>query len=537
MKRLHEIVAATLVAHRTDVVFGLMGDANMLFLTDLMQTHGVRYVAAVDERNAALMAYGYAMSTGRVGVVSVTHGPALTHMATALVEAVRARASLLVLTGDTPTGRHLQALDIGAFVLPTGAGYERVTDAKMVSRDLARAYRRTEVERRPVVVNIPFGLLQLDVDDVLALPPEGLVHALPADDQVIDDALGLIVSSTRPVLLAGRGAVSARARDAITGLADFLGVPLATSLLGKDSFHGHPLNLGVCGTISTPVASQRITNSDCVVAFGASLNRYTTDSGHLIGAAQRVVQVDSDSAALGRHTRVAKPIVGDAGAVAEQMLARLREASEPIQRDSAQLKKAITHQAAEVVDAKASPGFVDLRRALSILDGLLPASRNLVTDTGRSMRAPWRYLRVDEALGFVPSSAFASIGLGLGTAIGVAVARPDRPTVAAVGDGGFMQALSELQTAVREHLKLVVVVANDSAYGAEWRKLERYGRDPQYARSSWGDIVKIAAAIGADAYRIADDAALLELKSVLADVTAPVVLELVLDPRTEPMYA
>jgi thiamine pyrophosphate-dependent acetolactate synthase large subunit-like protein len=529
--QVHDAVASTVVKCGVTTLFGVIGDANLLYLTDLIAKHSVRYAAAADERNAVLMASGYSQAGNRVGVATITHGPALTHAATSLTEAARAAAPLVIITGETPQVHgHPQEVDIRAVATLTGTGYQRV-NSRTASGDTARAFRRAWAESRPIILDVPFDMLGLDAGDVVADWQQPINQLTPPDPAALDEALGAALGASRPLILAGRGAVHADAHDALVELADYLGAPLATSLLAKDYFRGHRLNLGVSGTVSTRLASERIASSDCVLAFGASLNRYTADSGELLGG-KRVVQVDLDRSHIGTFTPVDFPVIGDARVVAEAMLGRLTESGlKPPTRRSSQLEEALSsYSPLEEFTDRSSAETIDLRTAIITLDRILPARRNVVTDCGRSLTAPWRYLHVDHPYGFVHTMNFASIGLGLGTAIGVATSRPDRPTVAAIGDGGFMQGVAELQTAVANNLPLIVVVANDGAYGAEWLKLENHGIDPNYCRSNWADLVGIAEAFGAKGYGVRSVEDLNKLEPVLAEVTSPILIDLHLDP-------
>jgi thiamine pyrophosphate-dependent acetolactate synthase large subunit-like protein len=532
--KVHQAVATTISDQGVGSLFGLMGDANMLYITDFMTTHQGRFVPVADERSSVLMAGGYAAPNDIVGVATVTHGPALTNTVTSLVEVARGRMPVVLITGDTPWERdYLQWIDIRAVAGLTGAGYERVWTPESTACDTARAFRRARAERRPIILDVPYDLLEHDAGDYRF---EGPVRPqrTQADPNMLDDALGLMVSAARPVVLAGRGAVRAGAHDALVELADRLALPLATSLLAKDFFQGHPLNLGVCGTVSTPVASGRFAQADCVLAFGASLNQFTADRGGMLQNT-RVIQVDQDPAAFETFTPVEVPIVGDARAVAEQMLQRLREAQhQPTERQNEPLARGLASQSPlDDFSDQSSAATIDLRTAMITLDGLLPERRNLVTDAGRFMTAPWRYIHVDDPRGFVHSVNFGSIGLGLGTAIGMAAARPDRVTVAVLGDGGFMQGSAELRVAVNERLPLIVVIANDGAYGAEWRKLKGYGIDPVFSQTNWPDLAGLAEAYGAHGHTVHSVEDLEKLKPTFAEPGGPVLIDVRIDPAVE----
>lgn len=533
--RVHDAVVETLASHRVTTLFGLMGDANMLYITDFIIKNNGHFVAAVDERNATVMATGYASTTDQTGVATVTHGPGITHAITALVEAARARVPLVLITGETPPVHgYFQFIDLRAVADLVGAAYERVWKPETTSQDVARAFRRAHSERRPVILDVPADLLEVEAGPTIFSPQPEIFQAVKPDPGALDEALGLLVSAARPVIIAGRGAVNSGARNALVELADYLGAPLATSLLAKDYFRSHRLNLGICGTLSTPVASARIATSDCVIAFGASLNIFTADRGALLGK-QRIIHVERDPSRLGTFTPVTVPVVADANVVAQAMLARLREFGQtPAKGNSNDLAQSLREYSPLDDYRDLSNGdTIDLRTAMITFDAVLPSGRNLVTDVGRSMTAPWRYIHVDDPRGFVQTCNFASIGLGLGAAVGVAVSRPDQPTVAVLGDGGFMQGSPELRTAVRHKLPLIVIVANDGAYGAEWRRLQDYGVDPNYSRSDWSDLSTLAESYGARGYTVRAVEEIEKLAPIFADLDGPVLVDVRIDAAVE----
>lgn len=539
--KVHEAVAAAVARHGIDTIFGLMGDANMLYLTDFMRDQQGRFIGAAHECAGVSMADGYARVSGKVGVVSVTHGPALTNTLTALVEATRNRSRLLLMTGETPwLDRHLQYIDIRGAVAPTGAGYERVYRSTDVVAAVGRALRRIDAERRPIVLDVPFDLLsepapEAELNEISASRTRGATASgdAPPDADVLDEALGLLASARRPVLLAGRGAVRAGARDAIVQLAEAAGACLATSLLAKDLFSGTKGNLGICGTISRPAAARELAAADCVLVFGAALNRYTAAA---LPEGARIIQCDIDPGVFGAFTPVDLPVLGDARVVATAMARMLAESGINAGHErGAGLESELAAAGPGVDFTDASDDeTVDLRTAMIRLDEVLPVERILVTDVGRFMPAPWSHLHVSDPQHFVHSCNFGSIGLGLGTAIGAAIAAPELPVVVVLGDGGFMMGLPSLSTAIQEKLQMLIVVANDGAYGAEYGKLAGYGVDPAYSFTSWPDFSAVAEAMGGhgvtvrsvnDIDRLADQ--------LLTPERGPVLVNLMLNPAVD----
>ncbi len=536
--KVHEALARGLADSGVDTVFGLVGDAN-LFLVDsfVRQQHGT-YVPAVHEAGALLMATGYARAAGRVGVATVTHGPGLTNTVTALVEGVRGRTPLVLLAGDTAVHDPLnvQNIDQRELVATTGAGFLPVRTPESAVEDLALAFRRALLERRPVVLNVPadFQWAETPYVAVDRTPPAARPPAL--DDAALDRAVGVIAHARRPIVLAGRGAACPAARASVLRLAERIGAPLATTLKAKDLFRGEPFDLGIFGTVSTPVASETIARSDCVVAVGAGLNPFTTARGSLLEG-RAVVHCDVDPAQIGGSATPVVGLVGDSAAAADAICAWLDEARvAPSGFRSPDLLQRLA-QARAVHSDRSADATTDVRTALRLLEEALPCDRTLVTDGGRFMYEVWRSLSVREPGHFLPTVHFGSIGLGLPTAIGARYGAPDRPVVAVCGDGGFMLGgLAEFGTAARLGVDLIVVVLNDGGYGAEHIQFRTRDMDPALSLFNWPDLAGVAEALGGTGVTVRRPADLDGLPTLLAARDRPVLVDVRLDPDHVPNH-
>lgn len=529
--KIYEAFASALLEHSLDPMFGLMGDANMTYVGDYRERGG-RFVATAHEVSSVGMANAWASATGRVGVATVTCGPGAANTFSQLVEAVRARSQVLLLTGDAPLEpTHFQQLNLSMMAAAAGAGYEEVLEPQSAVRALNRALQRVVSEQRPVLLNLPQSMLMLDAGQQAPVRLPARPGPVTPDSDQLDAALGLLANAKRPLVLAGRGAVAAGARDALIELATVLGAPVATSALAKDLFRGHSGNLGIFGNLSHPVAAAAIADADCVVAFGAGLNLYTTHHGELLSG-KRVVQVDSDAANVGTYLSVDEAVIGDARLVAEAMTGALTDVgytASPARLERLQAELARREPAGEFRD-RSGPDTVDIRTASIRLDEVLPERRNVVSDIGRFLHAAWPYIGTLEPGRFAAMGAFGSVGLGLAGAVGMAVARPDETTVCVIGDGGLMMNPVELATAVREKLPLVVVVYDDSCYGFEWHKLVGFGVSPDHSLLDWPDIANVAEALGAQTITVRKIEEFDEVRGLTENLDGPVVVVVKLDP-------
>jgi thiamine pyrophosphate-dependent acetolactate synthase large subunit-like protein len=535
----HQMLAEALSSHGVKCLFGLVGDANLFMVDSFIRSYQGRYVAAAHEASAVLMALGHAQVTGEVGVATITHGPALTNAMTALAEGVKGGVSMVLLCGDTPPEdlQHLQKINQRELVAASGAGFVELRSPETAAQDIAVAFRRAAVERRPIVFNMRVDLQwqTCTTEPIVFRIPDTRTVVPQADD--LDQALGIIAAARRPIILAGRGAISMEARSALLKLSERIEAPLATTLKASGLFHGERWNLGVFGGLSHPDTVDIIMRSDCVIAFGASLSRHTTESGSFLRG-KRVIQVMQRPEDIGFRTEPTIGIVGDPAPTADLMREMLEAADIPPSGHAPEVMAdwPIANRAVSVTPSTTRKGTVDIHEALTSLDAAVPSSRILVTDLGRFVTSAWRAFPVETPRAIVHTVHFGAIGCGLGEAIGAAVASEGRPTLLVSGDGGFMMGgLTELGTAVREKLDLIIVICNDGSYGAEHIQFTNRSMDPSLSMINSPDFVAIAQAIGAEAVKICSREGIDLACKAIATRSGPLVIDLKLDPDCIPM--
>jgi thiamine pyrophosphate-dependent acetolactate synthase large subunit-like protein len=509
-----EAVGRALVELGVRDAFGLIGSGNFA-VSNALVAAGARFVAARHEGGAVTMADAYARVSRRVGLGSVHQGPGLTNAVTGLAEAAKSRTPLLLLAGETAASalRSNFRIDQAGLVASVGAVAERLHGAATAVADAARAYRRAAVERRPVVLMMPLDVQAAECPDhgVTTPSPPTLRPVRPAAAAVAEAAAAL-AGARRPLILAGRGAVLADAGPALERLAERVGALLATSAGANGLFAGSPWSLGISGGFASPTAAASIGRADVVLAVGASLNMWTTRHGRLLDGAATVVQVDDDPDAFGAHHRVDVGLLGDAAETAGLLLAELEGLGAPPsgwrEPSLAERIRSGAWSSAPFDDASGAAG-VDPRALSRALDALLPGERTVAIDSGHFMGYPAMYLRVPDASGFVFTQGFQAVGLGLASAIGAAVARPERLTVAALGDGGALMSLPELETVARLGARVLVVVYDDAAYGAEVHHFGPHGASLDLVRFPEVDLDGLARAAGlaAATVRSVDDLA------------------------------
>jgi acetolactate synthase I/II/III large subunit len=503
--------------------FGLVGEGNIAVVEQLIERGGIEWYAARREDAAVLMADGYARRTGAVGFATITHGPGVTNAATALTEASRARTPLVVLAGDTARNEpaHPQAIDVRAVVSVTGARTRVIQRAADAADDVEAAFASARRDG-PIVL-----ILASDLAEEKATLAPVREHASPPgtpgphrpDNRALAAVVDLVSSAKRPVVLAGRGVVTANARDEVTSLGDAIGALFATTLLSRGLFADNPWNLGFAGGFGEALANELLADADLILAFGTSLSEYTSKGGHLFERA-KVVRFDLDERA---------DVVGDVRASAVALRAAVRSTTDPVGYRTAQVRAVVAARN----QAGADEDGLDATNLAVELDALLPTDRTVVVDLGYFTAEACRYIRIPAPRQFLFPLNFGSIGLALATGAGAAAADRKSPTVACVGDGGLMAAIGELETLRRHSLPLTVVVFNDSAYGVEYHAARVRGTDPAIAQFDDVDFAAVARGFGVQSATVRTLGELRALQGQLGSADRPFLLDAKIDGTVE----
>jgi thiamine pyrophosphate-dependent acetolactate synthase large subunit-like protein len=528
----YQLLVDDLKALGVQQVFGLMSDDTAVFATAL-DSSGIRFYGARHENNAIAMAEGFSYATGGLGVAVIGRGPATANGLHAATYASRAGSNVLIISGDAAVsagaangiGPDYKALNAAAVLGAAGIRTFVATSPETARGTLADAVSAA-LQGGAAALLLPVNVQLADTEAAKAAPIARKPRPAAAPRaQAIEAAAALLRQSRKPLIVAGLGAHRAGAKAELEQLAERIGALLVTSARGKDMFRGHPCNLGIVGSFSHSAARRMIDQADCVVVFGAGLNLLTMSFGHSLPKVP-LIQVDSDRSHIGRWHPADVAVVGDARLAAQALLEALppgSNADRPF-RSEETLRFLREFDIARDFEPANTPRTVDPRSLGVALEKLLPVNRNLVYDAGNFLGIV-PYLSVPDPGRFKLTSDFASIGLGFGTALGVAKARPDETTVLVIGDGGFLMTMGELETVVREDLPLVIVLMNDCAYGAELHFLKM--RDLPVAKSVFPDVdyAPVAEAFGFQAATIRTLDDLQKLAPLLARPDGPIFLD------------
>ena len=387
--KVYQRMAHAFKAEGVSAVFGIMGDANMYWYSELDKI-GVQLLEVRHEGAGLGMADGWARATHTPGVASATCGPGTSQLATAFVTAARAESPLVAFCGEHPTNDdgYNQRFDNARFAAACEAGFVRLNSAESADDVVRKAFYLARLESRPVMLSAPMDLQQKAWDDDDEYQTSSTIvpqRTGGPDEASLARALDIIAGAKRPVILAGRGARWSGAGDAILKLAERAGALIATSLMAKTWLASDPYHVGVSGLYATKTAIQLLQEADVVIGVGASLNRYTTEHGYLYPNA-KFVHLDAKPHVLMGNARSADCYIQtDAKAGVEALEAALakRDFKQTGYR-TAEVKKRLVGHFQDRAEFPIEDGKVDPREVVSVLDDVVPANISLLTGSGAS---------------------------------------------------------------------------------------------------------------------------------------------------------
>ncbi|ESR26953.1 thiamine pyrophosphate-binding protein [Lutibaculum baratangense] len=516
-RKTYDVLAECFLRERTQTCFALLGDANMNWGTKLAEG-GCSMVYVRHEHCAVAAAMSFARATGDVGVATVTCGPGLTQLMTALPAAVRASIPLVVFAGEAPlkANWYNQELEQAPFVTATGAAYHQLHHIERMPVQIRDAFVQARMEMRPVVLGVPFDLQARDWPGDVDLPAPSFeimpkVSPMPPHPDDVAHVAGLVADAKRVIVMAGRGAYLSGAAAECRALAERCGGLLATSLPVRGLFNDDPFSLGIAGGFSTDVARECFGEADLVIAVGGRLAQHNTAGGKLFPQA-RVIQIDVRPLAVSQGRVAADAhLRADAREGVRALLEALgpRPSGAETWRSDALARK-IRETPADSTQFPAQQGAHDPRDVVAALEACLPFDWEMVNSSGHCSyyfaQMPSRPVER-----FHTIREFGAIGNGISFAIGVAAARPDSTVVLFDGDGSLMMHVQELETIRRHGMNILICIMNDGAYGSEIHKLRSEGLSDAGATFGRTDLAAISRGFGLGGERVDDLGTLPEL--------------------------
>jgi acetolactate synthase-1/2/3 large subunit len=464
-----DAIVEALIAHGVDTVFGIPG-AHMYDFNDALarRSDAIRFITARHEQGAAYMAFGYAKSTGRVGVYTVVPGPGVLNSAAALCTAYGAIAPVLCITGNIMAhligrgrGQLHELPDQLALLSGLTKWAKRIDHPSAAPHVMAEAFRQLASGRvRPVAVEAPWDVFgqRAEIGPAERLPP---VPAPSPDPEAIADAARLIATAKRPLITVGAGAQ--HAGGAVLRLAELLQAPVTAHRSGKGVISDESPY-----ALNSVAAYEYWKDADLLIGIGSRLELQHF-RWRWLPPNVKLVRIDIDPTEMVRlkpHAAIVADSLDGTAALTAALEASRAEPLPSQQRRFAQLR-AQAHDLIRRVQPQM--GYLDAIREVLPRDGFFVeeiCQAGFTARFGFPVYGPRQY---------VTCGYQDNLGFGFGTALGVKVAHPGRPVVAVCGDGGFLFGCQELATAVQYRIPVVTVLFNNGSYGNVRRdQLERY---------------------------------------------------------------
>ncbi|HEY9075605.1 MAG TPA: biosynthetic-type acetolactate synthase large subunit [Anaerolineaceae bacterium] len=504
-----QIMWETLIREGVEVVFGYPGGAN-LPIYDAMLDYSIRHVLVRHEQGAAHMADGYARASGKVGVALATSGPGATNLVTGIATAMMDSTPTVFITGQVNSRLigydAFQEIDVTGITLPITKHNYLVTRVDEVEHAIREAFYIARTGRPgPVLVDIAKDAQQNTLDwepETAPIKMRGYRPDYSPSDKDFQQALEMIRSARRPVILAGHGVLMSGAVESLRKFVERANIPVAMTLLGLSGFPAtHPLNLGMMGMHGEAWVNNSIQEADLILAFGMRFDDRVTGNLKTFATGAKKIHCDIDPAEINKNVRVDLALLGNL----RQTIDRLLENLETLDHsDWVNHIYALKGDSA-VRDIQSLPGTDHLYAAHVVNDLWRYTHGNalVVTDVGQHQMWTAQYFHQDHPRRFLTSGGLGTMGFGLPAGIGAKIACPDADVWVVAGDGGFQMTQAELATAAQENVKVNVAIMNNGYLGMvrQWQEFfyeRRYAATPM--RSP--DFVKIAEAHGLTGLRV-----------------------------------
>ena len=522
-------------------VFGLIGSATMELFDALYDAKDIRFIGVRDERTGTHMADGYARATGQPGIIIAgQNGPGVTNLVTGIAQANAAFSPVISLAGAVAT-EHVgkdafQEIDQQALLETITKKTWSIKQTSKIPGILSEAFSLALTPRcGPVHVNLPRDVLA-DSDNFGEFKKLQKTFTPLASREDITKTIDIILSSSQPVIIAGGGIKNSHGCQEVVNLAKILNVPIVSSAGHGDAIpFNENLYAGQMGPRGNPIAAKLVKEADVILALGTRLGFNSTFFSYdNINEHASIIQVDIKPTALGRYFPVSIAICADAKTIAKELYNKisLKKEVTKIEKWTQNFKQERQKYLAkrdEEAEINAHP--IRPTGLFKILRESLPKNSAITLDAGTLCLQATDMLNYFEPPSLFTPLDFGLVGFSFACGLGAKIARPDRPVISLMGDGGFGMTISELSTAVQYNINTITIVMNNNSWGAE----KSYQRDFYGKRYIGADIdsppfAKIAELYGAKGFHIEKISDLKNAVLQALKCEKPVVINVEVDP-------
>ncbi|MFO1501127.1 MAG: biosynthetic-type acetolactate synthase large subunit [Verrucomicrobiota bacterium] len=544
-----DILVSCLEREGVEVIFAYPGGASMEIHQALTRSK-IRTILPRHEQGGAFAAGGYARACGKVGVCMATSGPGATNLVSGIADAYMDSIPVVGITGQVPQAMigkgAFQETDIFGVTLPIVKHSYLVTDVNDIPRIVKEAFHVAQTGRPgPVMIDIPKNVQQSRTQPVYPkeISLRGYRAARKADEVALNEIIGLIEKSERPILYVGGGIISSNAADELRKFVEATGIPVTTTLMGCGAFpETHPLSLRWLGMHGTAYANWAVSGefqkqgdqmvqvapgADLLLAFGVRFDDRVTGKVEKFCEHGTIVHIDIDPSEINKNKPAHLPIISDVKYALERLNALLR--SRPMQK-----KFLAWHEQIAAWKAKA-PLFYRLteevlrsqhvrdfmagdasqvilpQMAIEALYELTQGEAILTTGVGQHQMWTGQFYKFKFPRQLLTSAGLGAMGFGYPAALGAKVAHPDRHVIDIDGDGSFLMNVQELATAHIEKIAAKALILNNQHLGmvVQWEdrfyqgnRGHTYLGDPENMKQIYPDYIAMAKSFNVPCERV-----------------------------------
>ncbi len=478
-----QLIWEALTREGVQTVFGYPGGAIMPAY-DALAGYPIRHVLVRHEQGAAHMADGYARASGKVGVAIATSGPGATNLVTGIATAMMDSSPIVCITGQVPSAAigsdAFQETDITGVTLPITKHNYLLTSAQEIGPALREAFQIARSGRPgPVLVDITKDAQQaigeLDGDP----NQERLARLAPGHSGwgSFQEAIELINSAERPIILAGQGILKAEASQLLIEFAERTGIPVASTLLGLGGFPAtHPLSLGMMGMHGEAWVNSSIQEADLLIALGMRFDDRVTGRVANYALKAKKIHVEIDPSEINKNVKVDVALIADVRAALEELLDCVERRDRRDWHDRIATMKG--DSAVRDILSLPENGRLFAAHVIHDLWRLTEGKALVVTDVGQHQMWEAQYYKHDHPRKLITSGGLGTMGFALPAAMGARFAKPEEEIWVIAGDGGFQMTACELSTCAQEGIKLNVAIINNGYLGMvrQWQQFFYGGR-------------------------------------------------------------
>lgn len=505
-----EALLRSIEAEGTDTIFGYPGGA-IIPVFDRLYDHGgkLNHILVRHEQGATHAAQGYARVSGKTGVVFVTSGPGATNVITGLSDAMMDSTPLVVITGQVSSeslgSDAFQETDVIGITQPVTKWSHQIRTADEIAWAVSRAFYIASTGRPgPVVLDFAKNAQNEQIEWNGYKKCEFIRSYIPypeVNEDDVDAVAEIINAAERPLLVSGHGVMISEAEKELVELAEKADIPVATTLLGLSTIpSAHPLNKGMLGMHGNVAPNMATNRCDVLIAVGMRFDDRVTGDVKEFAKQARVIHIDIDEAEFNKNIKADATILGDAKAVMEKLLPKIKKTKHTEWLDSfvddeqLELEKVIKKEVYPII------GDLKMGEVVNKISEAAGETAVLVTDVGQNQMMSSRYFNYFIPKSIVTSGGLGTMGFGLPAAIGAKIGAPERPVCFFVGDGGIQMTVEELGVILQYGVAVKIIILNNNFLGMvrQWQDMffnKRYSQTPMVNP----DFVALAKAYGIQA--------------------------------------